>query len=298
MTLKLNSKRFGTFLKKIAVSFSTAFLLIFALFGLASCKTTQALVKEKITNPEILPVSELVPAEIIWQNVQDGVEMTGFEIKHLGVSWHCVKIDLDTPGINLFYQPTPETLGQIFSVKKVAAQEQAMVAINSTPFDLDGKTYLPVGITKYENQTISEINERYCALCFNQNEKGNLRAFIEDSQTEESLSQYPYAFGGFFTILRNGKTNSFAKNKRSRVGAGISSKGRFLFLMVATPNFSLNDRNGLNYEECAEIFKALGCSDAMQFDGGHSSALVVNGKDIEKPFLQRKVPTILGFKHQ
>jgi hypothetical protein len=33
----------------------------------------------------------------------------------------------------------------------------------------------------------------------------------------------------------------------------------------------------------------------MQFDGGHSSALLVYTKDIEKPFLQRKVPTALGF---
>ena len=68
-----------------------------------------------------------------------------------------------------------------------------------------------------------------------------------------------------------------------------------LYILVATPVFSLTDKNGLNYEECAAILKKLGCTDAMQFDGGHSSALVVNGKDVEKPFLQRKVPTVLLF---
>lgn len=278
------------------VKLYTAAVFLFVIAGLSSCKTTQLLVKEKITTPEVLSISELVPEQIEWKSVQNGVESTGFSIRSLGVTWHCVKIDLDTPGLQIICEPHKETLGQNFSVKKFAARDNAFVAINSVPFDLDGKTFIPVGVTKYKGQIISEPVKDYCALCFNKNENEKLRAYIIDSQTEEQIAKFEYAFGGFFTILSGGQARTFAKNKRSRVGAGISHEGRFLYIMVTTPKFNLTDRNGLNYEECAEIFKALGCSDAMQFDGGHSSALVLNGKDLEKPFMQRKVPTILGLK--
>ena len=61
------------------------------------------------------------------------------------------------------------------------------------------------------------------------------------------------------------------------------------------PNFSLDDRNGLDYVECSEILKYLGCDDAMQFDGGHSTGMIFNGKHVDKPTLQRKVPTAIGF---
>ena len=75
----------------------------------------------------------------------------------------------------------------------------------------------------------------------------------------------------------------------------IIPKGRFLYLFITVPNFSLDDRNGLDYMECSEILKYLGCDDAMQFDGGHSTGMIFNGKHVDKPTLQRKVPTAIGF---
>ena len=282
------------FFKNAKTKYSVFLAIIF--FCLASCKTTKVNVQENFTASQVLPVNTLAPEEIEWQELQEGVELTGFSISSLKVTWHCVKIDLDTPNLQIIYEPHKESLGKQFSVKKFALKNDAFLAINSTPFDLDGKTYLPVGIIKYDGEIICPPAENYCALCFSKNQNGNFRASIVDSQTEEALEAFEYAFGGFFTILSDGESGTFAKNKRSRVGAGISDEGRFLYIMVTTPKFNLTDRNGLNYQECAEIFKFLGCDYAMQFDGGHSSAMVVRKKDLEKPFMQRKVPSILGFK--
>jgi len=277
--------------KKFHLLISTFLILL----TFSSCSTTNFLVKEKITNPEVFSTEHLLPSKIIWKKIHEGIEETDFSIRKLGVTWHCIKIDLDTEGLSLIYEPHKENLGKIFKVKDVVKENNAFAAINSSPFDL-GNTFYPVGITKYEGQIISPAEERYCALCFSKDEDNHFRAHIIDSQTKEALKDFPYAFGGFYTIFSEGKIRSFAKNKRSRVGAGLSDDGRILYLMVTTPKFHLTDRNGLNYEECALIFKELGCTSAMQFDGGHSSSLVVQGKDLEKPFLQRKVPTILGFK--
>ena len=115
------------------------------------------------------------------------------------------------------------------------------------------------------------------------------------SRQLHAFEDYLYAVGGFFTIYEDNNIISFNKGKRSRSGCGISGEGRYLYLMTVTPFFHPTDRNGLNYEECAIIFRRLGCTKAMQFDGGHSCALVVNGKQVEAPFMQRKVPIALGF---
>ena len=37
---------------------------------------------------------------------------------------------------------------------------------------------------------------------------------------------------------------------------------------------------GLSYPQCGEIFKKMGCYDALEVDGGGSSELCINGKSI------------------
>ena len=149
------------------------FFLIIPLFLLFnSCVSTAGITKEKITSPEVFSTDMLVPQELTWEKVRPGVEMTGFEIPSLKVTWHCVKIDLYTPGIQILNEPQQKNLGKLFSVKKYAQDTKAEIAFNSTPFDLRGKTYLPVGITKSRETIISKANERYCTLCFSKTEDG------------------------------------------------------------------------------------------------------------------------------
>ena len=51
----------------------------------------------------------------------------------------------------------------------------------------------------------------------------------------------------------------------------------------------------LSYMDCAEILQKAGARTAMQFDGGRSAQLVINGKNtIASP--RRKVAAALGFK--
>ena len=260
-------------------------------------------------NTEI-PESSVDNFEIQWQALKtkdtanqsvSGFYMCSARIETAGVSWHCVKIDLDTPGLDYLSYPQKNNVGKNYNVRELAKKHNALVAFNTTPFDLKGKAFIPVGISQYKNQLIKEPEAAYCALSlYKTKTQPQLRAKIYKTQSE-ILSGTFYDdgetsfYGGFFSIMEDGKIKEFEKNRRSRVGIGISDCGRFLYILVATPVFSLTDKNGLNYEECAAILKKLGCTDAMQFDGGHSSALVVNGKDVEKPFLQRKVPTVLLF---
>lgn len=280
------------------IFFITAFSFI-----LFSCTTTKINIDQKTTlspveasqNISYFSNNDLIPQTVNWEKIQEGFYKTSFHIKNIKVHWTCIKIDLSTPNLRIAYQPNENTLGNKFQLKKFAKQNKTIVAINTTPFDLKGKTYLPVGITKYDNKVISPSNKSYCALCFYYDKDNQLRANILPSQIDEELENYPYAFGGFFSILIDNKIQTFEKSRRSRVACGINQTKNELYLFVTTPDFHIRDRNGLNYEECAFILQKLGCSDAMQFDGGHSSGLCIYDKNIEVPFLQRKVPTAIGF---
>ena len=282
---------------------SKSFFLLFAIFFTFTSCTTTKLLHETYSTPEVLPIEELSPNPVVWTKIQDGFELTGDKIKTQRVSWHCVRIDLNTPGLSIVYAPHADTLGQLFKVKDFAKHYHTVVAINSAPFLIETTNY-PVGILKDHNNIISAPNQKNCALAFYlsdddeapeaDNTTRSLRAEILNNQEAALDSKYIYAFGGFYTTYENGEYKKFQHNKRSRIGCGISGNGRYLYIFATTPFFHLTDRNGLNYEECSMILKKLGCEKAMQFDGGHSSALLVYTKDIEKPFMQRKVPTALG----
>ena len=285
----------------IRQSLTSLFFFVIILL-LPSCSTTK-LLKETYSYPEVLPIEELSPNPVVWTKIQDGFELTGDTVKKQRVSWHCVRIDLNTPGLSIVYAPHSDTLGQLFNVKDFAKHYHTVVAINSSPFLIETTNY-PVGILKDHGKIISAPNQKNCALAFyfcddddapeTENKPRALRAEILNNQEEALDSKYTYAFGGFYTTYENGEYRKFQHNKRSRIGCGTSGNGRYLYIFATTPFFHLTDRNGLNYEECSMILKKLGCTKAMQFDGGHSSALLVYTKDIEKPFLQRKVPTALG----
>lgn len=273
-------------LKSILIIFSLSLLFFF--YG---CKTTDSLEQKSI-----------IPQTVEWEPLSppvNGFSQISYKNSAEGITWHCIKIDLNTPNLDFIsYPDSKDSLGKKHRVKKLAKKHNAVLAINTTPFELAEKIYLPVGIIQYKNQLISEPAPEYSALALTYDEKSTtLRAKIIPSQAEIQLPQNTQnsIFGGFYTILKDGEIQPFENNRRSRVGAGISDDGRFLYILVTTPIFHPKDLNGLSYEECARIFKSLGCDYAMQFDGGHSSALVVNGKDLEKPFLQRKVPTALLF---
>ncbi len=243
-------------------------LLLIAVFTLSGCKTTSGLNGTSTT-----------------------FEVFQGKTANKKSTWHCIKIDLADSQLQLQIIPETQQYKSSF-LKKMAHKNNAKVAINTTPFTFNTENPL-VGITKVNGKIISPAVEKYSALCFTTQP---LTAHIIKNQTLKDLEQYPYATGGFFTILENRQIHTFEKIKRSRSAAGISHNGRYLYLFATTPKFNITDKDGMTYEECAAILLELGCTDAMQFDGGRSTGLYYNGIELEKPLLQRKVPAIIIIK--
>ena len=228
---------------------------------------------------EELDVGSYVPNAFEWAEVCPGIDHYDFENRKIPLIYHAVKIDLKMINEN---GPLELICSRGEKVSDFALRESCIVAVNTTPFDKAGKL---VGIHREKGETLSKPVARYAAIGFSQN-----RAEIFTSQSEEGLSEYPFAFGGFFTVLEHGEVRrDFIARRDSRSGAGLSADGTTLFLLVVEGEYPQHSR-GLSYSECGEIFLAMGCHDALEFDGGGSAELCINKKSV----LSYKVRRIVG----
>lgn len=205
---------------------------------------------------------------------------------------YVTKIDLTKQNIQLvFYVNTDD----FFSIQEFAQQTGATFAINTTPFFYDENNQAQLlGITKINGKIISNQINKYSALSFYFNDKNQLKAKIINTQSEEEIEKYPTVIGGYFTILNDGEVLQFKKNRRSRTAVGLSADGEMLYVLSVFSNLT-SDLSGLTYMECAQILKNLGCTNAIQFDGGHSTALYSKEFGAVTTKNPRKIPAALGF---
>ena len=267
----------------------------------------------------LYPLESYIPETFDWQEVEPGVSRFDFKNSAFPVIYHAVKIDLETPGLEIVCFPDTEFAKKSADDGKMpkpyiyrgittahfAKKYKCSVAVNATPFaGRNGKwdliahvssTRQLVGVHIDDSFEIAPPVSSYAALTLSRRENGFI-AQILDSQIPEQLGNCDYAFGGFFTVLRDGVVNEkFIRNHDSRTGCGVSQNGKTLYLLVVEGEVRSKSK-GLSYPQCAEVFRAMGCDDALEFDGGGSSQLCINGKSILTYSKHRVQGNSFGFR--
>ncbi len=219
----------------------------------------------------------------LWKTVCTGIDYALLEDLSLPLRCHLLRIDLSKTEASLFAVPGEEDT------------YSNCVLVNTTPFT---KEKNPLGIHKLNGTTYSSPREKYASLAFYTSEN-KIKAKILNSQdvflTEEG-DKYSSAFGGYYVILQNRIVkDSFIEHGDSRTAAGLSEDSSTLYLLCAEGE-ELAFSAGLSYSQCARLFKALGCSDALEFDGGSSSRMYVNGSNVLSYSSPVNVPCMFGFK--
>ena len=282
------------------------YIFIFSLFLVLSVSgcTSQRVID---SDAEIIlyPQKTYIPESFDWQEVQPGIDRFDFENPDFPIIYHAVRIDLTTPGLELVCVPTASAAdtssggvgaagtgsatktgrSRRVATSKFAAEQNCVVARNATQFDFSSI----VGIHKVNGTVLAEPVEKYAAIAFRREQNGEqgYSAVIFSEQKAPLFQEFDYAFGGFFVVLENSEVcYDFIRRHTSRTGAGLSADGRVLYLLVAEGERPLKSE-GLSYPQCGEIFKAMGCTDALEFDGGSSSELCINGKSVlsYKPYI-------------
>lgn len=273
-------------------------ITIFLIFTLSSCLSENHIFED--------PGVDFIPETFKWESITKEVSYSKVEIPDFPLIYHIVKIDLSSSNLDIieFYENGTKSDHAVL-ISELNKNLHPMVLTNTAPFAYSNRlalkfswmpsTYKTIGIHKSKGVVKAPPVGHYCALTFSKKNEGFYQAEIFDSQDDEGISETDFAFGGFFTILRDYETISFpANNYDSRNGCGISADGKIIYLLEVEGERQ-NKSIGLSYPACAQIFLELGCKDAMQFDGGGTTCLYVNGKNMltYKPF--RKSPAYFGF---
>ena len=276
------------------------FLLFAGLFF--SCVSTN-----NKTLPFPLDDSSLIPKDFSWQPVSPGIDYFDFENPELPLLYHAVRIDLSRQDLELLYYPdsnTKKDKGGRFKGMKTSlfAQKEACdIAINTTPFQGRFSKKKNVGMHCFDKNVFSPAISRYAAITFSKQSDEVTGASlgytceIIKNQNPSLAQNYDFIFGGFFLILQNNEVQPFAvESYHARCGAGISQDGKTLYLLVVEGD---NKKSaGLSYPQCGKIFKAMGCSQALEFDGGSSTELCINGKSLIEAGIKPLQASSLGFR--
>jgi hypothetical protein len=88
-------------------------------------------------------------------------------------------------------------------------------------------------------------------------------------------------------------------SSRPRSAIGYTDKGVVLLVAIQGDNI-ISGYAGLNLQELANMLKALGCTHAMNLDGGGSTAMIINGTATVRSVAsgERAVPSVLMIKRR
>jgi hypothetical protein len=207
---------------------------------------------------------------------------------------YIVRVDLAAPGVSFTTtQGAPSDTPNAGTGAEVMTQTTsqflkstgAQVAINTNFFscpcvtNASNSEYL-LGLEISNGKLVSSDQSGYSSLLLTQN---NQASFVAGGSLGNTSGIYNAVSGGGF-VLRNGVdvvTGSIAGdplNPNPRSVAGLSANGEYLYLMAIDgrqPGYSV----GVTQAEEADLMSALGAWNAINFDGGGSTALAVQGAD-------------------
>lgn len=242
--------------------------------------------------------------ELEWNKINSFASSASFYVRTGNKKTHCtaVKIDLKNPSVSVVSFPGDAFPEHSIDALSFSKKSGASVVINTVPFAQKIKGLskkIPVGIIQNGTERFSEPQGKYCALAFFETASG-ISAEIFESQNGIDFFQNGKKLlcchGGFWQILKNGTIiEQFKEIHDARTAAGISSDKQTFFILAAEKTAA---SKGLSFTECALILKKLGASDAMQFDGGHSSCLILNGKSALSPVKNPNLPAFIGFSEK
>ncbi len=253
--------------------------IVFLFTGCVSLARAELSAEEEAS---LYPLASYIPEVFEWKEIYPGVSRFDFESTdpNFPLIYHAIKISLNNPDLMI-------TGTQWERTSDFALREGCLVAVNATPFT---KTSL-VGIYKEKGNIISSSNSRYAALAF-----GESGAKIFDVQKDDAFTEFDFCVGGFFVVLQDGQVcTEFVRRHTSRSGAGLSADGKTLYLLVVEGEHPGKSR-GLSYPQCGEIFRAMGCHNALELDGGGSSELCINGRSVLSYRVRRIQGNSFGFK--
>ncbi|MFC6996712.1 phosphodiester glycosidase family protein [Rufibacter roseus] len=156
-----------------------------------------------------------------------------------------------------------------------------------------------------KRQKTMELASPYAAI------ENNQAAPEPSKRTVKGMKRWKpqVAVGGGPVLVQKGQVHitaeeeqrggSYFRGPHPRTAMGYTQDQKLIILMVEGRNKGVAE--GATLDQLAQLMVQLGCHEALNLDGGGSSALYIKGKDTIKPSDkngQRPVPAVLVFKYK
>lgn len=173
---------------------------------------------------------------------------------------------------------------ELITTSNFGLRDTAIAAINGNFFDVkDGGS---VDFVRLNGKTINEnrleknnqrARHQQAAVVINEG-KISIKKWDETADWETKLTEQNILLNGplliFNTINEDLDTTAFNRLRHPRTCIGVKRNGRIVMLTVDGRN---DNSAGMSLPELTKIMNWLGCKSAINFDGGGSTTLWING---------------------
>ena len=272
--------------KQEASQIMRGFFIFLMLSVLVSCVSVSNLTTEKERTVTSTSIKDIAPQ---WAPFADGIDYFHGDAASPKIKFRALRINLYAPGVEIVVKggADGENNGGFLGAKvsSFVRDNNLAAGINASPFDVssskEGQPIKNIGIVVSEGKLLSPANSRYDALVFYRDGK----AAIVSQASIVSTENIENAVGGFYRLLLDGEPTRRAKEdgqdenaaRHPRSAAGISTDGKYLYLLVIDGRQAASI--GATEPETAALLSALGSHNAINFDGGGSSALALKFPD-------------------
>lgn len=242
------------------------------------------------------PVADLVEVASLnefrpeWKPLFKGVDLAaGRLLGDVPQAAYALRVDLREPGIEFLATPSNGDKPGETDGRKTSAflkEFNCQAAINASPFspaqDGQGDPKDVLGLAISRGEKYSDPNKTYPAIIFTKDNKARI---VEPPFNTAGAYN---AVGGFAVILEEGRNVGADAGRHPRTAAGISKKGRYLYLLVIDGRQGAYSA-GATTSETAKWLLRLGAWNGINLDGGGSTAMAVQDRDGQPKLVNRPI---------
>ena len=165
-------------------------------------------------------------------------------------------------------------------VSEMVCDYNAILGINASGFDDyegNGTGGLPYGFLKSEGKTLQPaVGDTWKIIGFDEDDHLQIGAFSDTSNLRDAVEFHP-------ALIINGENlvaGSGLNDQQPRTAIGQAQDGTVIMLVIDGRQLH---SFGISIERCGEIMERYGAYQASMLDGGSSSVMVYDGREITSP---------------
>lgn len=165
-------------------------------------------------------------------------------------------------------------------ISEMVSDYNAILGINASGFDDyegNGTGGLPYGFLKSEGKTLQPaVGDTWKIIGFDEDDHLQIGAFSDTSNLRDAVEFHP-------ALIINGENlvaGSGLNDQQPRTAIGQAQDGTVIMLVIDGRQLH---SFGISIERCGEIMERYGAYQASMLDGGSSSVMVYDGREITSP---------------